>query len=230
MDNGVTATAVYSISTSTGGGAGADANTNMPVDDSYLDLSGDFGSIRMGNTDDALDLNDGLVPANWDENGHSGSLAIGGKQGTGNETISFTAPSISGVKVYGMTSAEGAQSGMGINYSNGPIAVMYQAGEDGTSSESLMAVNFTMAGATVGFSSGDAESGATKTEYNSMGVKYSLGDLDLYYVNQKDGKATKTKTSLGGYYSIAPGLSAALETADNGSNSTTTYAHLSVSF
>ena len=225
MDNGMTATALYSMSTSTGAGLGGDH-----VDDSYLDLAGEFGSIRMGNTDDALDLNDGIVPSNWDENGNGG-FAIGGKQGAAEENISFTAPSISGVKIYGATSSEGRFTGMGINYSNGPVAVLYQTGEDGTDSESLVAVNFSMAGATVGFSSGDKEAaGGTKTEYTSMGVKYSMGDLDLYYVSQKDGKNAKTKTSLGGYYSIAPGLSAALETADDGASNTTTYAHLQVSF
>jgi hypothetical protein len=108
--------------------------------------------------------------------------------------------------------------------------VLYQAGEDGTSSESLMAVNFTMAGATVGFSSGDVDASGTKDTATSMGVKYSMGDLDVYYVSQKNAKAEKTKTSLGGYYSIAPGLSAALETADDGSGEATTYAHLQVSF
>jgi hypothetical protein len=233
MDNGLTATAVYTISTSTGDGLGSIAAAGDVVDDSYLDLSGDFGSIRMGNTDDALDLNDGAVPSNWDENGHSGGFAIGGKQGAGNETISFTAPTISGIKAYGFSSSNGSESGMGVNYSNGPITVMYQSGEDGTNSETLIAANFSMAGATIGFSSGDREAaGGAKTTATSMGVKYSVSSaLDMFYVSQKNAKGEKNKTSLGGYYTIAPGLSAALETADDGqTNETTTYAHLQVSF
>jgi hypothetical protein len=231
-DSGLTMSAVYAMSTSTGSGlgdGGASGAGEGIVDDSYINLSGDFGNLRMGNTDDALDLNDGLVPANWDENGNGGPV-IGGKQGEGNETISFTAPTISGIKVYGSTTAEGAYTGMGVNYSNGPVSVMYQMGEDGTASEKLAAVNFTMAGVTVGFSTFDSEDGATKEEASSMGVKYSMGDLDLYYVSQKDTKAGKTENSLGGYYSIAPGLQAALETADNGLGANTTYAHLKVSF
>ena len=231
-DSGLTMSAVYAMSTSTGSGlgdGGASGAGEGIVDDSYINLSGDFGNLRLGNTDDALDLNDGLVPANWDENGNGGPV-IGGKQGEGNETISFTAPTISGIKVYGSTTAEGAYTGMGVNYSNGPVSVMYQMGEDGTASETLAALNFTMSGVTVGFSTFDSEDGATKEEASSMGVKYSMGDLDLYYVSQKDTKAGKTETSLGGYYSIAPGLQAALETADNGLGANTTYAHLKVSF
>jgi hypothetical protein len=231
-DSGLTLSAVYSVSTSTGSGlgdGGASGAGEGNVDDSYLDISGEFGSIRMGNTDDALDRMDGAVPSNWDENGNGG-FAIGGKQGEGNETISFMAPSMSGIAVYGFTSSEGTESGMGANYSNGPITVVYQSGEDGTNSETLIAANISMAGATVGFSSGDRDAAGTKSEHTSMGVKYTMGDLDVYYTSQKDGAGTKTKTALGGYYTIAPGLSAALETADNGSDETTTYAHLQVSF
>jgi hypothetical protein len=220
----LTLKAVHALSTGTSAGLGGDH-----IDDSYLDIAGDFGSIRAGNTDDVLDLKDGLNPANWDEKGNSGSLAIGGAQGSGEETISFTAPKISGVEIYGMTSAEGDESGMGINYSNGPVAVMYQMGDDGTDSETLGAINFSMAGVTAGYSSGEREaSGGTKTKFTAYGVKYSMGAMDLYYTQQKDGSAA-SKNAIGGYYAIAPGLQAALESADNGTT-TTTYAHLKVSF
>jgi hypothetical protein len=228
-DSGLTLSAVHSMSTSVGNGlAGVQG-----LDDTYLDISGDFGAIRMGNTDDILDRMDGSVPSNWDENGHAGGFAIGGAQGTDEATISFSAPSVSGISAYGFTSAEGAASGMGVNYSTGPVSVMYQTGEDGTDSETLVAANFSMAGATIGFSSGEREAvGGTKTKGTSMGVKYTVNsDLNVYYVSQKNAAGEKNKTSLGGYYTIAPGLTAALETADDGeTNQTTTYAHIQVSF
>lgn len=226
-DSGLTLSAVHSMSTSVGNGlAGVQG-----LDDTYLDVAGEFGSVRMGNTDDALDVNDGIVPSNWDESGNGG-MAIGGAQGTGEATVSFTAPTVSGIKIYGFSSAEGAASGMGANYSMGPIAVMYQSGEDGTQSESLMAVNVSMGGATIGFSSGKLEpQSAANDTATSMGVKYTVNDaLKLYYVSQKNAKAEKTKSSLGGYYTIAPGLTAAFETADDGSSESSTYAHLQVSF
>ena len=227
-DSGLTLSAVYSMSTSTGDGLGGDEG----LDDSYLDIAGEFGSIRMGNTDDALDRMDGPVPSNWDESGHAGGFAIGGKQGAGNETISFIAPTVSGIKAYGFSSSNGSESGMGVNYAMGPVSVMYQTGEDGTSSETLIAANLTMAGATIGFSSGDRDTAGTKVTATSMGVKYTVNSaMNVYYVSQKNAKGEKNKTSLGGYYTIAPGLEAALETADDGqTNETTTYAHLKVSF
>jgi len=55
-----------------------------------------------------------------------------------------------------------------------------------------------------------------------------MGAMDLYYTQQKDGSAA-SKNAIGGYYAIAPGLQAALESADNGTT-TTTYAHLKISF
>ena len=228
-DSGLTLSAVYSMSTSTGDGLGGDEG----LDDSYLDIAGEFGSVRMGNTDDALDRMDGAVPSNWDESGHAGGFAIGGKQGAGNETISFIAPTVSGLKAYGFSSSNGSESGMGVNYAMGPVSVMYQTGEDGTNSETLLAANLSMAGATIGFSTGDREAaGGTKTTATSMGVKYTVNSaMNVFYVSQKNAKGEKNKTSLGGYYTIAPGLQAALETADDGeTNETTTYAHLKVSF
>ena len=226
-DSGLTLSAVYNMFTSVGNGLGGVQGR----DDTYLDIAGEFGSVRMGKTDDALDVNDGIVPSNWDESGNGG-MAIGGAQGSGEATVSFTAPTVSGIKVYGFSSAEGAASGMGANYSMGPVAVMYQTGEDGTQSDRLMAVNVSMGGPPIGFSSGKLEpQSAANDTATSMGVKYTVNDaLKLYYVSQKNAKAEKTKSSLGGYYTIAPGLTAAFETADDGSSESSTYAHLQVSF
>jgi hypothetical protein len=232
-DSGLSLTAAHHINTSVGtltvNGAANEYAENAHVDDSYMDISGDFGSFRAGNTDDALDRMDGAYPANWDENGNTdGGFAIGGGQPAVN--ASFIAPTISGVTVYGASTAEGAYTGMGVNYSNGPVSVVYQSGTDGTTDKSLMAVNVSMAGMTVGFGTGDQDAAGTKTEYSAMGVKYAVNDaLSVYAVSQKQ-KGNSTASSVGGYYTIAPGLQFAAETATNASDTTTTYAHLKVSF
>ena len=129
------------------------------------------------------------------------------------------------------STAEGETSGMGLKYANGPITAIYQSWTEGTSDNTLLAVNFTMAGATIGFSTGDDDAAGTKTESSAMGVKYAVNDaLDLYYTSGKDTKAEATQSAIGGYYAIAPGLQAAFESMDDGSDNTTTYAHLKVSF
>jgi hypothetical protein len=215
-DNGLTLTAGYNLNTESGG-----------TDDSYFDISGDFGAIRAGNTDDALDRMDGVNPATWDENGWGG-VSLNTQTSV---MASYISPTVSGVTVYGSTTAEGAASGVGLKYANGPISAIYQSWTSGTQDNTLLAVNFTMAGATIGFGTGDQDAAGTKTESSAMGVKYAVNDsLDIYYTSGKDNKAAKTGTAIGGYYTIAPGLSAAFESMDNGSNDTTTYAHLQVSF
>ena len=55
-----------------------------------------FGSLRLGNTDDALDRMDGALPHNWDiEGNHALQANVGGDQTE--ENISFISPNISGV-------------------------------------------------------------------------------------------------------------------------------------
>ena len=215
-DSGLTLMAGYNLNTETGG-----------TDDSNFDISGDFGAFRAGNTDDALDRMDGVNPATWDENGWGG---VGLNTQT-DVMASFIAPTVSGITVYGSTTAEGETSGMGLKYANGPITAIYQSWTEGTSDNTLLAVNFTMAGATIGFSSGDDDAAGTKTESTAMGVKYAVNDaLNLYYTSGKDTKAEATQSAIGGYYTIAPGLSAAFESMDDGSGDNATYAHLQVNF
>jgi len=225
LDSGLTLMAVHGINTT---GAAADpADGDQHVDDSYLDISGDFGAVRVGNTDDALDRMDGVNPATWDEAGWGG-VAFETQPSV---MASYISPTVSGVTLYGSSTAEGAASGVGLKYANGPITAVYQSWTKGTQDNTMMAVNFTMAGATIGFSTGDQDAAGTKTESSAMGVKYSVNDaLDLYLTSGKDTKAEKTQTAIGGYYTIAPGLQAAFESMDDGAGENTTYAHLKVSF
>ena len=170
---------------------------------------------------------DGVNPATWDESGWGG---VG--LNTQTDTMaSFIAPTVSGVTIYGSSTAEGATSGMGLKYANGPITAIYQSWTEGTSDNDLVAINFTMSGATIGFSTGNDDAAGTKTESSAMGVKYTVNDaLSVYYTSGKDTKAAKTASAIGGYYTIAPGLQAAFESMDDGADDTTTYAHLKVSF
>jgi hypothetical protein len=237
-DAGLTLTAAHHINTSsstkTTPAAGADLTLNSHVDDSYLDISGEFGSVRLGNTDDALDRMDGAYPANWDENGSAssdaaaGSFAIGGTQPA--VTASFISPSVSGATFYASSTAEGDYTGMGVNYSAGPVTVVYQSGTSGTTDSSLLAANVSFSGVTIGFGAGDKDAAGTKTEYASMGVKYAVSDaIDLYALSQKQ-KGSSQATSIGGYFQVAPGLQIAAEQHSDENDDQTTYAHLKVSF
>ena len=230
-DSGLTLTAAHHINTSETTTAVADNDPDQHVDDSYLDISGDFGSIRLGDTDDALDRMDGAMPSNWDEAGNGG-FAVGGD----GMRASIMLPSVSGATAYASSSAEGAYSGYGINYANGPVSVVYQTGTNGITDQSLVAVNVAMAGLTVGFGSGNNDDGTnvagSKTDFSAMGAKYTVNDqLKVYYTSQKQ-KGQSTANAIGGYYQVAPGLQLAAETASSAATPsvTSTYGHVKVSF
>ena len=226
MDNGVTATVAMNI---TGGAAAAVA------EDTYIDLSGDFGSVRMGDTDDALDRMDGVMPSNWDNEGIAQgsagaadtSHAIGGD---GDANISFISPSISGATVYGATTAEGANTGMGINYGAGPVTVMYQQGQNGTSEEMMMAAEITFSGLRVGFgqASTQANQADAKVKYRAMGAQYTMGAATLTATSQKQ-VGGETYSNVGVKYTVAPGMTVVLESGSQ-DDQNGTYAHLNVTF
>jgi hypothetical protein len=228
MDNGVNATVAMNI---TGGAAAAVA------EDTYIDLSGDFGSVRMGDTDDALDRMDGVNPANWDSEGIAQGSAANGRQitamaigGDGDANISFISPSISGASVYGSTTAEGASTGMGVNYTAGPVTIMAQNGQNGTQEENLMAAEITVSGIRVGFSSGteQATRAAAKVKFRAMGAQYTMGAATLTAITQKR-VGGETYSSVGVAYTVAPGMSVVLESGSQEDESGT-YAHLNVTF
>jgi hypothetical protein len=237
-DSGLTLTAAHHINTSRTTAAAVNAGTSnkQHMDDSYLDISGDFGSLRLGDTDDALDRMDGAYPANWDESGNAG--AANGAFAIGGDAVraSIMLPSVSGATGYASSSAEGAYTGYGINYVNGPVTAVYQTGTEGIVSKSLVAINFAMSGLTVGFGSGDNDDGTnsatSKTDFTAMGAKYTVNDaLKVYYTSQKQ-KGLGTATAVGGYYQVAPGLQLAAETASSAATPavTSTYGHVKVSF
>ena len=203
------------------------STTGSTTEDAYIDLAGEFGSVRMGNTDDALDRMDGAIPSNFDHQG-VGQTATAAAIGGDSQNISFMAPSMGGATVYGTTTAEGDMTGMGINYSNSGITVMYQAGQDGQSDETAVAANVAMAGVTVGFGQVDVEVAGAKTKYRSMGAKYTMGAADFRVTSQKVVGGNKY-SSIGVKYTIAPGLSVVLESGEEEDQSAT-FAQVEVEF
>ena len=221
MDNGVTASVAMNFT-----GGAATENT----EDAYIDLSGDFGSVRMGDTDDALDRMDGVMPSNWDNEGIAQGATAHAIGGDLDGAISYISPSISGATVYGSANAEGEQTGMGINYSAGPVTVMYQMGEDGGSDETMIAAEMRVAGLRVGFGQADVQAAGqgAKTKYRSLGAQYAMGAATITATSQKL-VGGDTYTNVGVSYSVAPGMTVVLESGSE-DDQNGTYAHLNVTF
>jgi hypothetical protein len=224
-DSGLTVSAVQDMKfegiTST-----ADANVNH-LADSYIDIAGDFGSIRAGNTDDVLDRMDGVLPANMDLETIGAGTTIGTAIGDDSLNVSYLSPSFNGISVYASTTANGASTGFGANYKTGPIHVMFQTQDDGANDASVVGASFTAGPVTVAAGAKNNKTSSGTTKSSDVGASYTMGDVKLVATAQKTG--TAKYSNIGVQYSVAPGFTIK---AENGSQASTnaTWLSLEVSF
>jgi len=148
------------------------------IDDAFIQVSGDFGTVRMGNTDSALDRNDGVLPTTYHE-------GVGGRGATDKANMAFTAiggnttlmsyqsPSISGLVVYADITAGGGYSGVGAKYSNGPVTIIAQkannvakAGEEKAKITGVRAVSYNV-----------EDANSNPTDATAVGASISLGNV-----------------------------------------------------
>ena len=205
----------------------------MDMEDSYMELSGDFGAIRMGNTDMAGDVKDGVLGRNSDVYSF-GVNSVFPKDSTdytdtqimdndSDTSISYYSPSISGLQVYGGAVIDKEQI-MGINYSFSGFNLMYQNGSKAGLDENVIGVGFSMAGVSVNMGKKREKTVSTVTNSSDLNLKYSVSDaLTVSYLMQKgkQGSTKHSKSGLEAEYIIAPGVAAyvGLNNADNGTKS-----------
>ena len=205
----------------------------MDMEDSYMELSGDFGAIRMGNTDMAGDVKDGVLGRNSDVYSFgvnsvfpSGATDYTDTQIMDNDSdtsLSYYSPSISGLQVYGGAVIDKEQV-MGINYSFSGFNLMYQNGSKAGLDENVIGVGFSMAGVSINMGKKREKTVSTVTNSSDLNLKYSVSDaLTVSYLIQKgkQGSTKHSKTGLEAQYIIAPGVTAyvGLNNADNGTKS-----------
>ena len=219
-----------------------DRDEGNQLNDSYVEVSGDFGTLRMGHTDDALDRMDGNLAANMDletTGGQEGSISstiIGGDS----QNISIHLPSLNGLSLYGMTKADGAGSGLGANYSIAGVGLMLQSLTGGTNPDSTaMGISFSAGGFTVkaGSTVKDKTASAAKITANDIGISYAMGDITVVATSARGKQGTRTDkySNVGIAYSVAPGIDFMVESGQStagasATNFDATWAALSVGF
>ena len=214
------------------------------IDDAFISASGDFGTLRMGNTDGALDRMDGVLGSNIDEGvGGGGTLttanmaftAIGGN----GDFIAYHAPAIGGLSIYAEVSADGGASGAGANYTMGPITIMAQQAKNvrkasapsgtktgretalsGLTDATAVGASLAVGSITIkmGSSVHDAITGGeAKVKATDVAASYVMGDVTLYGMSATGTKGTRKDkhTTFGVTYTVAPGVTAM---AENGSS------------
>jgi hypothetical protein len=216
--------------------AASDLVTSISSDtnDAYIELGGDFGTIRMGYTDDALDRNDGSTGQTM-TNGPLVTSSLAYTALGGDKTaISYETPSINGLKVYGSVQADGAYTGAGIKYSIGGVNFYGQQTSVGASDADGTSVgaSFSAGGITFGMASTQR---TDKTKANDIGATYSMGEIEMTATSGRGTKGSDkdSYTSISAVYTVAPGLKVIAETAQtkkNAVSSNYTWANVVVSF
>ena len=212
------------------------------VNDAYVEVSGDFGTLRAGQTDGALDRMDGALAANMDlettgnnNNTNLASTIIGGDS----QNISLHLPSMNGLSLYGETQADGAGSGLGANYTIAGVSLMVQQSTGGTTApdSTAMGASFTMGGIKVnaGSTTRDKTAAAAKITANDIGMSYTMGDITLVATSARGKQGTRTDkySNVGVKYTLAPGISAMIESGQstiNNEDFDATWAALSIKF
>ena len=202
---------------------GADINVSeIAADDgsSSLTISGQFGTIDMGDTSSALDAVDDVTDWGYELT-----------TGTGNEDASvlWTLPSmVEGLTVNLSTSADSTSADSAITAGNG-YSVKYTVGDgsirygindnEDETEQTYVALTYSMAG--VGFAIEEfttTTAAGVDTDNDAMALTYSTGDLTLAVETLETSSAGTTSadiTTLGVHYSMGGGLTAFVEQKDD---------------
>jgi len=187
------------------------------IEDAYIQVSGDFGTFRAGQTDMVNDQNDGVLGINSDVY-TLGSVSHGTLIGTDTSdndddtSFGYISPSINGMKFYAGAVPNGG-SQMGVNFSVGGISLMAQtaSGFSAGLDETSVGAGFNIAGFGINLGKKQEDASGTKTDSMDMTLKYSLTDAATVSFLVEEGKRGTTKhenQALEIAYSIAPGLDA----------------------
>ena len=206
---------------------------NMGVEDVYLQMDGDFGTLILGETDSMLDRNDGALGKSQFSWGNFTTPETAINMGSDNEdkaAIHFQSNELAaGLTVYG-TVIPDAKSGCGVTYTNDLATITYQSAGGGGTDETMVAAGINVAGFGVNAGSKNSTTGGTKTTSSDFAVSYSVNGVTLTGGSLKTG--TDDFKMIGAAYSIAPGVGLVLESfeEEGTTNETGTGVWLTVSF
>ena len=210
------------------------------VEDAFMTVAGDFGTVILGQTDMVNDRNDGALGINNDvftlqPVAHGTHIGTDTSDSTA-ANIGFESPTMNGMKVYAGAVPNGG-SQMGANFQIGGISVMAQtANSFGRGDEVSVGAKMGVGGATIAMGKKQEDLNGTKIDSMDLTIKYAVNDAMTVSFMVEEGKAGTVKHENQGLevaYSIAPGLTAYVGTANVDTAGTSTSgaaAALSVSF
>ena len=180
------------------------------VNDSYVQASGDFGTVKMGASDTALDSQDGSFTGR--------SLSIqGAGEVTGSEStvligadstaFNYTSPSINGLQIVGSIDEANNRTDIGAKYEIGGVTIGYQTRSSATDS-TLVGIGVSMAGVRVQAASVEHVTGAAKRKVSDVGFSYTTGAITVAgHTSKATGTSTDTNNEIGVMYDVGGGAS-----------------------
>jgi hypothetical protein len=190
------------------------------VEDAYLTISSaEMGSLQLGQGDDIFDRMDGALGENNDiESDTLPSGASTDMAGTA-MAVNYISPSIGGLKVGVYADSNNDETGFAFNYSMAGVNLYYGTKED----QSNLGASASFAGFKINVGSRKVDN--TSEKASDVGVSYVLGNgIKVAALSSRGTTSSGTKvkySNVGAQYTIADGITAQIEQADDdGTNST----------
>ncbi len=167
------------------GGAAAAATPTIAENavktyNSFIGLSGEFGSVKLGNQFTpgffAANVGDafGQAAGTFNLAGTTG----GGAQGSGHaaNTITYTSPSMSGVAISYQSSVDSSSVSYSVTYSAGALTAAYGSQENGATTQTHFAANYDFGMAKLFFAS---KSETDQADASGFGISAPVGPVVL---------------------------------------------------
>jgi len=236
-DSGITFTAVQdSKFEGTAAKPSALDKIGASMNDSYVQASGDFGTLKMGASDTALDSQDSSftgrslsIQGAGEVTGSKSTVLIGADS----TAFNYTSPSINGLQLVGSIDEANNRTDIGAKYEIGGVTLGYQTRSSATDS-TLVGVGVTMAGVRLQAATVEHVTGASKTKVSDVGFSYTTGAITLAgHTSKATGASSDTNNEIGVKYDVGGGASIRATSYANKVSSTNTtgfYSEFRVTF
>jgi len=206
------------------------------LNDSYVQASGDFGTLKMGASDTALDSQDSSftgrslsIQGAGEVTGSKSTVLIGADS----TAFNYTSPSINGLQLVGSIDEANNRTDMGAKYEIGGVTLGYQTRSSATDS-TLVGVGVTMAGVRLQAATVEHVTGSSKTKVSDVGFSYTTGAITLAgHTSKATGASSDTNNEIGVKYDVGGGASIRATSYANKVSSTNTtgfYSEFRVTF
>ena len=216
-DSGITTSMTYGIDNTTNA-------AGIRADDMTVTISGDFGALSYtgGKDDHALTSMDNEASGTAEENVGTVAGYTGALSGIGDQHITYTFPTIVDgltVKASAGNNGDGEAASYAASYNAGVATVVYGEVRGHTQTDTHVGVTIPVGAATLMMAQNSNDEAGEDNSATLIGATYKVSDaltVGLENDTGEDGTAANdySMISFGATYTIAPGLSASITSAE----------------